>query len=85
MVDRKTPLDELPEQSYVQAFRDDTVLQTVTKLPERYRVVVLLHYYQGMTQAEMARALSLPLSTVKTRLARAKGRLKTSLKGWVEG
>ena len=53
-------------------------------LPEKYRVVILLYYYQELTQDEIAKALGLPLPTVKTRLARAKARLRTQLKGWFE-
>lgn len=84
LFDRRVAMDDLPEPSYIQAFRDDTVLQAVTKLPEKYRVVILLYYYQQLTQAEIAQALGMPLATVKTRLTRAKAQLRTQLKGWFE-
>jgi RNA polymerase sigma-70 factor (ECF subfamily) len=84
LFDRRVALDDLPEPGYVQAFRDDTVLQAVTGLAEKYRVVILLYYYQELTQGEIAQALGMPLATVKTRLARAKAQLRTQLKGWFE-
>ena len=79
----KSFLDDLPEQAYVQRYQDNEVLQAVTALPEKYRTAVLLYYYQGMTQDEIAQTLGIPVSTVKTRLKRAKDRLRDSLKGWV--
>lgn len=82
-VNRKVSLDDLPEQAYVQRYQDNEVLQAVTALPEKYRTAVLLYYYQGMTQDEIAQTLGIPVSTVKTRLKRAKDRLRDSLKGWV--
>ncbi len=84
LFDRRVALEELPEPGYVQAFRDDTVLQTVSSLPEKYRVVTLLYYYQELTQGEIAKALNIPLSTVKTRLSRARDQLRNQLKGWYE-
>ena len=84
LFDRRVALESLPEPGYVQAFRDDTVLQAVAALPEKYRTVILLYYYQELTQDEIAKALGLPLPTVKTRLLRAKAQLRTQLKGWFE-
>lgn len=84
LFDRRVALESLPEPAYIQRFRDDTVLQTVAALPEKYRVVILLYYYQELTQDEIAKALGLPLPTVKTRLLRAKAQLRTQLKGWFE-
>ncbi|NLG57243.1 MAG: sigma-70 family RNA polymerase sigma factor [Clostridiales bacterium] len=84
LFDRRVALEDLPEPGYIQAFRDDTVLKTVSNLPEKYRVVILLYYYQELTQGEIAQALGLPVATVKTRLKRAKDQLRTQLKGWFE-
>jgi len=84
LFDRRVALEDLPEPGYIQAFRDDTVLKTVSNLPEKYRVVILLYYYQELTQGEIAQVLGLPVATVKTRLKRAKDQLRTQLKGWLE-
>lgn len=84
LFDRRVALEDLPEPGYIQAFRDDTVLRAVAQLPEKYRVVILLFYYQQLTQADIAQALGMPLATVKTRLMRARAQLRTKLKGWFE-
>ena len=64
--------------------RDEYITQTVMELPLRYQKPILLYYYQGLSIKEVAYVLGIPESTVKTRLSRAKGRLKIALKGWIE-
>ena len=79
---KATPLDQLPEPGYTDPSPDDTVLQAVLSLPEKYREVVVLHYYQSMPLTDVASALRLPQATVRTRLHRAKKLLHPMLKGW---
>ena len=55
------------------------VFVSVMKLPERYRVPIVLRYYAGFSTGEIADALHVPAPTVRTRLARARARLKTML------
>ncbi len=40
----------------------------IARLPEHMRAVLLLRYYEGMSEAEMAEALEIPRGTVKSRL-----------------
>jgi RNA polymerase sigma-70 factor (ECF subfamily) len=51
----------------------------VQELPARYRMVIALRYEAEMSYDEMARALDLPLNTVRTHLRRAKYRLRKDL------
>jgi hypothetical protein len=44
----------------------------VRRLPERYRAVVVLCYWQGLSQEQAAARLGCPLGTVRSRLARAR-------------
>jgi RNA polymerase sigma-70 factor (ECF subfamily) len=55
------------------------VAAAVAALPEEQREVVVLKEYQGLTFLEIAEALDLPLSTVKTRLYRGLGQLRQQL------
>ena len=55
------------------------VLEEVDRLPERYRVPVVLCYFEGLTQEEAAIRLRLPASTVRVRLMRARTRLRDRL------
>lgn len=54
--------------------------QALVALPEEYRAVVLLRHGSGLSYEEIAQALDLPLGTVKTRLFRAREKLRERLK-----
>ena len=51
----------------------------VDRLPERYRVPVLLCFFEGLTHAEAARRIGWPVGSVAGRLARAKDLLARRL------
>ncbi len=48
------------------------VQEEVRRLPEKYRAVVVLCYWQGLTHEQAAVQLACPLGTVRSRLARAR-------------
>ncbi len=56
------------------------VLEAVLKLPAKYRAVIHLYYYEGYSLPEIAQISRSPLSTVTTRLSRARKRLELLLK-----
>ncbi|HEX5137925.1 MAG TPA: RNA polymerase sigma factor, partial [Planctomycetota bacterium] len=47
------------------------IVDAVTDLREPYRSTILLHFYDGLAPAEIARHLGIPASTVRVRLKRA--------------
>ncbi len=47
----------------------------IERLPERQRATLLLHYYEGLSVRETARALGVTAGTVKTQLSRARDAL----------
>src|SRR5260370_21046866 len=63
------------------AWRDlqPLIHEVVDRLPKKYRVPVVLCYFEGKTLAAAARQLGWPIGTVKGRLARARGMLRTRL------
>lgn len=58
---------------------DFTLWDAVCALPEDYRVATVLFYYEDMTTAEIAKALGIREGTVRSRLSRARNRLRTLL------
>lgn len=51
----------------------------VMSLPNKYRVVLLLYYYENYSTPEIADILNLPPATVQARLARGRAQLETIL------
>lgn len=62
---------ELPE--------DQGVWEQIRALPEQYRLVLYLHYYQGYATGEIADMLGENPSTVRSRLVQARKKLKLRL------
>ena len=54
----------------------DRVEAALERLPEHYRVVVWLRDGEDLSYQEIADALDVPIGTVRSRLARARGALK---------
>ncbi len=74
-------LDALAEESTELDNPSKEVLETVLKLPEKYRDVIYLFYYEGYTAVEIARILGKKENTVYTWLSRAKDILRERLGG----
>lgn len=76
---RTVPLDQCPEPVFSDPAQQ-TLYQEVMELPVKYRVPLYLYYYEGYKVDEVGELLGLNASTVQTRLARARAKLKTQLK-----
>ena len=83
-VDRRVDMSTLPEQGASDSYADHTVIREVRALPPKYREVIVLHYYQGLTLKETADALRLSLTAVKARLNRGNSVLRERLKEWYD-
>ena len=64
--------------------RQREVRQAVWLLPQKYREMILLYYFQGMKIHEIASALNMKEATVSTRLKRARDLLGKELKEEME-
>ncbi len=58
---------------------DPWLHQEIARLPEKYRVPIILCYMEGLTHEDAARRLNWPLGTVKGRLARARDLMRKRL------
>jgi RNA polymerase sigma-70 factor (ECF subfamily) len=59
--------------------------QAVHDLPEAFRQAILLREIQGMAYEEIAEITGVSLGTVKSRIARARARLQSILKPYLNG
>ena len=57
----------------------DEIIAALFKMPVKYREVIFLYFYDDLSVKEVAELLHIPVSTVSTRLQRAKGKLKELL------
>ena len=75
---RRASLDECPEPVFEDREQRE-LYQAVMDLPGKYRVPLYLYYYEGYSVDETGEILGLKPSTVQTRLARGREKLKAML------
>jgi len=82
------PFDEeihqpLGEAEAQEAFRQkanaETLQGALEKLPDEFREIIVLHDLEGLAYKEIATVVGIPIGTVMSRLARARGRLRAEL------
>ena len=61
------------------AVDSDELQAALDELPAEFRVVVAMYYFEDCSYREIAEKLDLPMGTVMSRLARAKGHLRAKL------
>jgi DNA-directed RNA polymerase specialized sigma24 family protein len=54
--------------------------ESISQMEQKFREVVLLYYFEGFKTREIARLLNIQEGTVKSRLSRARDKLKKDLK-----
>jgi RNA polymerase sigma-70 factor (ECF subfamily) len=68
-----------PEQQFLDKVLRQDLERALCSLPEHYRVVVVLSDLEEFSYGEIAEALEIPIGTVRSRLARARGALQRIL------
>ncbi|MDR1213968.1 MAG: sigma-70 family RNA polymerase sigma factor [Propionibacteriaceae bacterium] len=84
---RVVPLSGAPQPAASEPFtfqteRQTAVFQALAGLPETYRAVIHLFYFDDLPVARIAQLLGLEAGTVKMRLSRGRVRLRQLLQGW---
>ena len=74
---RTVPLETAEEVGVEDDYRE--VYSAVLSLPPKYRAVIHLHYFEGLSVAEIAADLNLPEGTVKSQLSRGRALLRDML------
>ena len=72
-------LEELSQSIPFSTCRDSDLFLSVMALPERYRTVLYLFYYEDLSVREIAELMGLSETAVTSRLSRARKRLKIDL------
>ena len=78
---RTVPLDEMEEESFeFQTKEENAVYVALQALPEKYRTVLHLFYFEDMSIDMICKVLDLKSSTVKVQLMRGREMMKEKLK-----
>jgi RNA polymerase sigma-70 factor (sigma-E family) len=72
-------LDHMPERSVEAPPETGRALRALENLPPRMRAVVVLRWYEGLTEAETAEVLGCSLGSVKSQASRGVARLRLLL------
>ncbi len=73
------PAGERPETAQLGREREQTIRAALQALPDKHRAVVELRHFQDLSYSEIAAALRLPVSDVKSYLFRARRQLAERL------
>jgi RNA polymerase sigma-70 factor (sigma-E family) len=69
------PVVDVPDLTEQQAQRD-ALLRAIARLPPRQRAMVVLRYYEDMSEVQTAQTLGVSVGTVKSAVSRALGKLR---------
>lgn len=76
---RRENIEDFYDLQGSEGIETDEVFQVVMALPDKYKAVVYLYYYEGYTSVEIAGILKKPQSTVRNYLHEARAILKERL------
>ncbi|MGF7047949.1 RNA polymerase sigma-70 factor (ECF subfamily) [Paenibacillus sp. DS2015] len=72
---------EQPEEQLLHKEAQADMLQMLSELPDKYRLILYLYHYKQLSYQEMSDTTGLPIKTLETRLYRGKAMLKQK---WLE-
>jgi len=78
------PLTEKEESTFIVDNPDNELLEIVSNLPKKYRLVIHLYYYEDYKIKEIASILNEKETTIQTQLSRARDILRKKLDGGIE-
>jgi RNA polymerase sigma-70 factor (ECF subfamily) len=71
--------EDTPENSYIKREQRDRINHEIMKLPEKYRILLILYHKNGLSYEEISQVLDEPMSIIKNRIYRARQMLKNKL------
>lgn len=72
-------LNEIEIAEEAACYEDKEIWNIVKGMGEEFRIVTILFYHEDLSMKEICKILDLPLGTVKSRLSRARSKLKEML------
>lgn len=72
------------EQNLAEETKQDDTIHVVLNLPEKYKTVIYLYYYEGYSTIEIANVMEKKESTVRSLLKRGRNLLKVKIGGEID-
>ena len=76
----KVSMDEIGANVVFESGENERLFEEVMKLPEKYRIIIHLFYYEDYSAAQIAQILEMSEAAVKMRLSRGRNMLRDVLK-----
>lgn len=76
------PQEQGPERVVFSRMENEAVKNAVAALPREYREILILSDMRGMSYMEISELCDVPIGTVRSRLSRARNRVRRSLFAW---
>lgn len=71
--------NEFIEEDVINQEERKGIVEKILSLPDKYKEVLILYYYEEFNTAEIAGVLKLPEATIRTRMKRARDMLKEKI------
>lgn len=82
------PDDAWDENVLIEALQNSKVVSLIQRLPEKYKEVLILYYYQDLNVEDICSIINEPQGTIKSKLHRGRNMLKDMLIGrcmqWID-
>lgn len=75
------PDDDWDEDKLIEGLQNSSVMSLIQKLPDKYKEVLILYYYQDLKIEDICSIVNEPDGTVKSKLHRGRNMLKDMLIG----
>ena len=72
-----------PHEKCISSELEKIIKNAIQELPEQFRIAIVLREFQGLSYEEIAEATHSSIGTVKSRIARARGKLQEDLKAYI--
>lgn len=77
--------ESIDDYEHLEADKPRSIIEEIGELPEKYRNIIYLYYYEEYTVSEIAQILGMNINTVKSGLQRARKQLRELLTEEGEG
>lgn len=72
-----------PHERCLSSELEEVIRSAIQDLPEHFRIAIILRELQGLSYEEIAEVTNSNVGTVKSRIARARGKLQNGLKSYI--